>query len=186
VSTFTTYSYSRGHIHITGPDPSDPVDFETGFLSDPQNLDIKKNMWLYKTQRELARRMAIYRGEVAVGHPPFPKESKAACVEVDGPLPAGAVSNIEYSAEDDAILEQWLRANVNTTWHSLGTCKMAPREAGGGVDGRLNVYGVQGLKVADLSIPPRNVAANTNNTAMAIGEKAADIIIGELGLGKGL
>ena len=36
---------------------------------------------------------------------------------------------------------------------------------------------------ADLSIPPENVAANTNNTALMIGEKAADIIIHELGLG---
>lgn len=47
----------------------------------------------------------------------------------------------------------------------------------------MNVYGVKGLKVADLSIPPGNVGAHTNNTAMAIGEKAADIIIRELGLG---
>ena len=36
---------------------------------------------------------------------------------------------------------------------------MKPREAGGVVDSKLNVYGVQGLKVADLSIPPSNVAA---------------------------
>ena len=36
---------------------------------------------------------------------------------------------------------------------------------------------------ADLSIVPENVGANTNNTALMIGEKAADIIIRELGLG---
>lgn len=48
------------------------------------------------------------------------------------------------------------------------------------VDARLNVHGVEGLKITDLSIVPRNVAANTNNTAMAIGEKVADIIIGVL------
>jgi alcohol oxidase len=50
------------------------------------------------------------------------------------------------------------------------------------VDPNLNVYGVEGLKVADMSIPPLNVAANTMNTAVAIGEKAADILIKELGL----
>ncbi len=53
----------------------------------------------------------------------------------------------------------------------------------GVVDATLSVYGVRGLKVADLSIAPRNVAANTNNTAMAVGEKAADIFIKELGFG---
>ena len=36
---------------------------------------------------------------------------------------------------------------------------MKPREEGGVVDPKLNVYGVENLKVADLSIPPSNVAA---------------------------
>ena len=59
---------------------------------------------------------------------------------------------------------------------------MLPRDKMGVVDPTLSVYGVRGLKVADLSIAPRNVAANTNNTALAVGEKAADIFIKELGL----
>lgn len=50
----------------------------------------------------------------------------------------------------------------------------------GVVDASLNVYGVHVLKLADLSIAPDNVAANTMNTALLIGEKAADIIIQEL------
>jgi alcohol oxidase len=64
----------------------------------------------------------------------------------------------------------------------LGTCAMKPRERGGVVDSRLNVYGVQRLKVADLSICPANVAANTYSTALVIGEKAAVIIAEELGI----
>jgi choline dehydrogenase-like flavoprotein len=59
---------------------------------------------------------------------------------------------------------------------------MQPRERKGVVDANLSVYGVKGLKVADLSIVPGNVAANTNATALMIGEKAADIFIKELGL----
>lgn len=60
-----------------------------------------------------------------------------------------------------------VQRHVETTWHSLGTCSMAPREGnkltphGGVVDERLNVHGVQGLKVADLSICPDNVGCNT-------------------------
>lgn len=91
---------------------------------------------------------------------------------------------IEYSAEDDKAIDQRVREILSTTWHSLGTCKMAPRDRKGVVDGDLSVHGVRGLKVADLSVPPENVGANTGNTAFLIGEKAADIFGKELGLSK--
>jgi len=59
---------------------------------------------------------------------------------------------------------------------------MKPRERGGVVDPCLSVYGVQGLKIADLSIGPSNVGANTYSTALLIGEKAAVIFAEELGI----
>jgi alcohol oxidase len=184
VTVFTVYPRSRGHIHITGPDPDDPADFYTGFFSDKNSVDLKKHRWTYKKQRELVRRMGVFRGEYQGFHPAFTAESKAAISEekLEGPLMD--IKDIEYSAEDDAVIDKFSRENVGSTWHSLGTCKMGPREKNGVVDADLNVYGVEGLKLADLSIAPKNVAANTGNTAMVIGEKAADIIIKELGLGR--
>jgi alcohol oxidase len=167
-------------MHITGPELDDPLDFETGFFSDDHDIDLKKQIWAYKKSREILRRMKNFRGELAIGHPRFSQGSKAGFVETDAPLEN--VQDIEYTTEDDAAIEQWLRENVNTTWHSLGTCKMAPREEKGVVDANLSVHGIEGLKIADLSIPPENVGANTNNTALVIGEKAADIFIRELGL----
>lgn len=179
IGTYTAYPYSRGHIHITGASPADPLDFALGFFTDPHDLDLKKQLWAYKLQRDILRRTRFYRGELAQGHPDFPPGSAAAVVDsLDAPLEH--VEDIAYTPEDDAAIEQWLRQNVNTTWHSLGTCKMAPRHKDGVVDSALSVYGVERLKVADLSIPPENVGANTNNTALVIGEKAADIIISEL------
>lgn len=128
--------------------------------------------------------MGIYRGELPSGHPRFPEGSKAAVQPVaDGPVPADA-PRVEYTAEDNDAIEQAIRETVGTTWHSLGTAKMAPRDEMGVVDPDLNVYGVNGLKVADLSVPPQNVGANTNNTALMIGEKAADIIVKQLRLGQ--
>jgi alcohol oxidase len=90
---------------------------------------------------------------------------------------------IEYSAEDDAAIEKHIRDNMNTTWYSLGMCRIAPRNKGGVVDADLNVYRVTGLKLYDLSICPGNVGANTNNTALLVGEKVADIFARDLGLG---
>jgi alcohol oxidase len=176
VSSFSVYPYSRGHVHITSAGLGDPIDFETGFFVNP--IDITKHVWLYKTQREIMRRMATYRGEVAAGHPPFAVGSDAACVTINNSLTN--VESIKYTPEDDTVIRKWLTDNVATTWHSLGTCKMALFAKGGVVDPNLSVYGVTGLKVADLSIAPENVAANTANTAFAVGEKAADIFIKEL------
>ncbi|KAH8176375.1 GMC oxidoreductase domain-containing protein [Sarocladium implicatum] len=178
-----SYPLSSGHVHITGPSLSDEIDFEAGYLSDEQQLDVKVLVWVYKHSRELMRRMRNFRGEYAKWHPSFPDKSKAAITKTEGPLPLDA-SYIDYSEEDDAAIEGFIRKSIRTMNHSMGTCKMAPKEAGGVVDPRLSVYGVSGLKVADLSIVPRNVAANTASTAMAIGEKAADLIIEELGLSK--
>lgn len=182
IANWTAYPYSRGHIHITGPDLADPVDFNVGYLTDKGDVDIKKHVWAYKISREMFRRMGIYRGELPSGHPRFPAGSKASVQPIaDGPVPANA-PRIQYTSEDDAAIEESVREIVGTTWHSLGTAKMAPREQKGVVDPSLNVHGVTGLKVADLSVPPENVGANTNNTALMIGEKAADIIVRELGL----
>lgn len=128
-------------MHITGLELDDKLDFKIGFFSDARDIDIKKNIWTYKKQREIVRRMEIYRGEVPAGHPPFLAGSNAACIEIGSPL--RGVQDIKYPAQDDTILEMWLRENVNATWHSVGTCTMAPPEKMGVVDAKLSVRGVE-------------------------------------------
>ncbi|KAK3342110.1 GMC oxidoreductase-domain-containing protein [Lasiosphaeria hispida] len=93
---------------------------------------------------------------------------------------------LKYSSKDILAIGDWVKRHVETTWHCLGTCSMAPREGNsivkhGVLDERLNVHGVQGLKVADLSICPDNVGCNTYSTALLIGEKAAMLVAEDLG-----
>ncbi|EAQ90071.1 hypothetical protein CHGG_06690 [Chaetomium globosum CBS 148.51] len=93
---------------------------------------------------------------------------------------------LKYSKKDIEAVEEWVKRHVETTWHCLGTCSMAPREGNsivkhGVLDERLNVHGVKGLKVADLSICPDNVGCNTYSTALLIGEKAAVLVAEDLG-----
>jgi alcohol oxidase len=180
IATYTAYPYSRGSIHITSrEDVINGYDFDAGFLNHPS--DIKKQLWAYKMSREIVRRLPYYKGELELGHPKF-KEGSAAAISESASAADVNAKNIEYSKEDDEAIMDWIRDNLNTTWHSLGTCAMKPREKGGVVDGDLNVYGTQGLKVVDLSMVPENVGANTNNTALVVGEKAATIIGKELGI----
>lgn len=177
MGAYTAYPFSRGSIHITSRDDvNNGYSFDTGFLNHP--ADLKKQLWAYKMQREIARRLPYYTGELELGHPKFPEGSKAA---INQDKPGSVTEDLQYSKEDDAAIEDWIRGNLNTTWHSMSTCSMKPFEEGGVVDKDLNVYGVTGLKVADLSICPENVGANTNNTALTVGEKAAVIIAQELG-----
>ncbi|OQU95094.1 hypothetical protein CLAIMM_01350 isoform 1 [Cladophialophora immunda] len=93
---------------------------------------------------------------------------------------------LKYSKEDVAHIEKWVQRHCETTWHSLGTCSMAPREGNsivkhGVLDPRLNVHGVKNLKVSDLSVCPDNVGCNTFSTALLIGEKCAVLAAEDLG-----
>jgi len=52
-------------------------------------------------------------------------------------------------------------------------CTLAMAKA---TDERLRIKGLKGLRVADASVFPAPVAANTAATAMVVGERAAEII----------
>ncbi|KAJ8871916.1 hypothetical protein PR048_028256 [Dryococelus australis] len=61
--------------------------------------------------------------------------------------------------------------------HPVGTCKMGPSsDSEAVVDAKLNVYGIQNLRVIDASIMPTVVTGNTEAAVLMIAEKGADII----------
>ena len=79
-------------------------------------------------------------------------------------------------ASDDA-LDGWMMRKVTTSHHISGTCKMGPStDAMAVVDQRARVYGLENLRVADASIMPDCIRANTNATSMVIGERVSDFI----------
>jgi choline dehydrogenase len=76
---------------------------------------------------------------------------------------------------DDAALAQFLHERVNHLVHPVGTCKMGPAsDPQSVVDAEGRVHGMDGLRVVDASIMPNLPRANTNLTAIMIGEKIAD------------
>lgn len=62
--------------------------------------------------------------------------------------------------------------------HSVGTCRMGTGDDAV-LDGELRVRGVENLRVADCSAMPGLTSGNTNAPAMALGWRAADIILGK-------
>jgi choline dehydrogenase-like flavoprotein len=82
------------------------------------------------------------------------------------------------SVRTDAQLEAHVRAQVSTTYHPVGTCRMGPMEdAMSVVDAQLRVHGIDGLRVADASIMPNIVGGNTSAPSTMIGERAAAFIL---------
>lgn len=79
--------------------------------------------------------------------------------------------------QTDAEIESFVRTFAFPMYHPAGTCRMGDAaDPATVVDPQLRVKGVAGLRVADASIMPSLISANTNAAAIMIGEKAADII----------
>ena len=85
---------------------------------------------------------------------------------------------INLSDEDlssDESLDAWIVDNLTTAIHMSGTCKMGPAsDPMAVVDQYCRVHGIEGLRVVDTSVMPDVVRANTNATAIMIGERVAD------------
>ena len=79
--------------------------------------------------------------------------------------------------ESDADWEKFIRREAFPMFHPVGTCRMG-NDDDAVVDHRLRLRGLAGLWIADASIMPTLPAANTNATAIMIGEKAADLLTG--------
>ena len=73
-----------------------------------------------------------------------------------------------------AALYQWLRAMTTTGNHLTSTCSMGnSSDKFAVVDQKCKVFGIDNLYIADASVMPNCVRANTNVTTMMIGERLA-------------
>jgi choline dehydrogenase-like flavoprotein len=141
-----THPKSRGRLRLSGPDPDDPIRIEANALSHPD--DLKTAIACVQTLREIGNSTELRRF-------------------VEREVMPGDLTG--------ADLETYLRNAVTTYWHESGTAKMG-RDRMSVIDGHLNVYGIDSLRVADASIMPRITSANTMAPCVVIGERAAQFI----------
>jgi len=79
------------------------------------------------------------------------------------------------AVQTDEQMKAYINKYIQTIYHPVGTCKMGSDDMAV-VDHKLRVHGIDGLRIADASIMPTIINANTNAPSIMIGEKCADMI----------
>tara|TARA_R100000789_G_scaffold39442_1_gene41461 strand:- start:664 stop:1263 length:600 start_codon:yes stop_codon:yes gene_type:complete len=143
---------SRGHVRITSPDHRAKPTIQPNYLDTITDRDTMV------AGMKLVRKVAA--------------QPSLADYISEEMLPGRDVTS------DDALLD-YVRANGSSIFHPSSTCRMGV-DTGAVVDPRLRVHGLTGLRVADASIMPTLVSANTNAACIMIGEKAADMILEDI------
>ncbi|KDR78179.1 hypothetical protein GALMADRAFT_245214 [Galerina marginata CBS 339.88] len=140
---------SRGSIHVETKDPAAHPKIDPHYLENSIDLEILVQQFKFiRSLKEVEPWKSGVLREVSPG---------PTCV-----------------SDDD--IREFIKNNLSSTWHTVGSCSMLPLSKRGVVDPKLKVYGTTNLRVADISIIPLHIAAHTQATAYVIGEKVADFI----------
>lgn len=140
---------SRGHVRIRTADPLAQPEIAPNYLA--EDIDRRTAIEGVKMLREIHAQPAfrkLWDAEVLPGQ----------------------------SVRTDTEILDFVRANGGTVFHPSGTCRIGGDDMAV-VDPDLCVNGVSGLRVADASVMPTVVSANTNAACLMIGEHAADRIL---------
>ena len=143
---------ARGAIALRSPDATKPPSIRFNFFQ--TDYDLKAMMFGIRLIRRIVDQPAM-KPYVSVELQPGP------------------------SVQSDEELIAFIRDKAGSDIHAAGSCRMGG-DADSVVDPNLKVRGIAGLRVADASIMPRVVRANTHAATVMIGEKAAHMILSDL------
>ncbi|KAF4971144.1 hypothetical protein FSARC_1977 [Fusarium sarcochroum] len=184
-SLISKYPRMEAYIAITRDRDSglvtvDPVLGVPRVAYTPSKFDTRSNMkGMISLAKILYIQGALEIHPVLPGLQPFVREQSSSSKSVSAP--AGA---------EDVKFEQWLKqmeTHGNKTpdtpfasAHQMSSCRMSAKPSDGVVDEFGRVWGCENLIVADASIFPSASGVNPMVTTMAISDRVASAIVGEL------
>ena len=149
--TILNYEQGSGELRITSPDPYAAPSIDFKFFEN--EFDLQRCREMVRTAADLGR------------HPHFSDIIEERLRPSDDEL------------ESDDELNAFIRRTVVSGQHLTSSCRMGPASDDMAVVDQYGcVHGLEGLRVADASVMPNAVRANTNCTTMMIGERIADFI----------
>ncbi|KAF2473694.1 choline dehydrogenase [Lindgomyces ingoldianus] len=150
---FLMNAQSEGSVTLRSADPEDKLEINMGYLKHPYDRRVLK-----EAIRETWTKV--------FDNPELKKRIKG---RIYGP----------ESLSDDDILA-FMKDATGTVWHANGTAKMGKKgDPFACVDSDFKVFGIDGLRVADLSICPLTTNNHTQATAYLVGQMAAEKLIAE-------
>lgn len=159
ILVFVQNSQGKGDVRLVSADPAKPLAFNPSFVDHPYDRRV-----IVEATREV---MKVAQGDI------FTKDAH----------PTQALYDVPKSDGEEDIVDFW-RRNCTSTWHMSGTCKMGrdKERDGAVVDPRFRVFGVEGLRVADMSIMPFIASCHVQSTAYQVGMVAAEKLQAEYSL----
>lgn len=140
---------SRGELRLRSTDPLDQPLLDANYLADERDRDALRRG--IRIAREIFAQPAYQRYR---GHEYLPGEQ----------------------CRSDADLDAFFRDTVSVNYEAVGTCKMGNDDLAV-VNDRLQVHGVEGLRVVDGSVMPRITTGDPGATIIMIAEKAAEMML---------
>ncbi|KAJ4258273.1 hypothetical protein NW762_008422 [Fusarium torreyae] len=130
ILVFVHNTQGNGNVQLASADPSQPLTFNPAFASHPYDERV-----IIESTKEVLK---------VTSSDAFKRDAHPTQAEFDVPA----------SDSDEDILDFW-RKNCTSTWHMSGTCRMGRSEKDNAVvDPAFRVFGVTGLRIADLSVMP--------------------------------
>ncbi|KFB37102.1 AGAP003780-PA-like protein [Anopheles sinensis] len=147
---------SRGHLKLRNANPYGALKVYPSYLAD---------------ERDVEALLAGVKEAVRISKSPAMKRYDARVLGI--PLP-----NCEqWDLRDDDYWRCAIRTLSSTAYQQMGSCRMGPPgDPLAVVDPDLRVHGLQGLRVADVSVVPTTISAQSAAIDYMVGERAADII----------